>query len=122
MMIRECIDPGGSRRDQQSARFQGRSIPRGGFVGGLPHRPRTEDEHVGRSCPGKGMEALEVAAIGGGVVANWRPTHHGEVRLVHELGRGDATADLPGVVDKPCRLPGCPAARRVAVQPHRRRR
>ena len=47
------------------------------------------------------MEALEVAAVGGGVVAGRRPTHHGEVRLVHELGRGDAAADRAGVIDQP---------------------
>ena len=56
------------------------------------------------------MEALEVAAVGGGVVAGRRATHDGEVRLVHELGRGDAAADRAGVIDQPRRLLGRPDA------------
>ena len=56
------------------------------------------------------MEALEVAAVGGGVVAGRRATHDGEVRLVHEFGRGDAAADRAGVIDQPRRLLGRPDA------------
>ena len=60
------------------------------------------------------MEALEVAAVGGGVVAGRRPTHDGEVRLVHELGRGDAAADRAGVIDQPRGLLRRPDAGGVA--------
>ena len=60
------------------------------------------------------MEAPEVAAVGGGVVAGRRPTHDGEVRLVHELGRGDAAADRAGVIDQQRRLLRRPDAGAVA--------
>ena len=60
------------------------------------------------------MEALEVAAVGSRVVAGRRPTHDGEVRLVHELGGGDAAADRAGVIDQPCCLLGRPDAGGVA--------
>ena len=101
MVIGDGIDRGGPRRRQQVARRQARSVRRARFVGGLADRPRAEDQHVGRSRPSERMEALEVAAVGGGVVAGRRPTHDGEVRLVHELGRGDAAADRAGVIDQP---------------------
>ena len=90
----------------------------------LPRLQRApEDQHVGRSRPSERMEALEVAAVGGGIVAGRRPTHRGQIRLVHEFGCRNAAADRSGEIEQASRLVrrphACGVARADAVRERR---
>ena len=74
----------------------------------LADRTGAENDHIGLVRPDERNKGLEVPPVGCRVVANRSAAHGGQVRLVHELGGGNSSANGFAISEQATRLIALP--------------